>query len=141
MPQNSLAEVHKSFPYATGACRELVGGITFELFSRDNTELGDVTLRFTARLGCSMLQVQPFPVLDLGSTVVGKVVEGTVSLSNGTSLLGLPFSVSASSDRVQVLTNSVGTLGGRDTAGKKGQKGPLGAVSYTHLTLPTICSV
>jgi len=123
IPEFVLQDVNANFSYSEGSCRELVGGITIELFSADTTPLGDMTLKFTALLGRSMVFIEPWPMLDLGNTTaVGEDIKGSITLRNGTSQIPLPYTIVPSSDRVKVNT-SVGTLGGRDTQGAKGALG------------------
>ena len=82
IPETVLADVNANFSYSDGSCRELVGGINIELLSEDRTPLGDMTLKFTALLGRSMLYVNPWPMLDFGmTTAVGEDVKRSITLS------------------------------------------------------------
>eukprot|EP00658_Telonema_sp_P-2_P016808 TRINITY_DN16506_c0_g2_i1.p1 TRINITY_DN16506_c0_g2~~TRINITY_DN16506_c0_g2_i1.p1 ORF type:complete len:2939 (-),score=572.88 TRINITY_DN16506_c0_g2_i1:155-8971(-) len=82
--------------YKDGQCREIIGGIHFEVFSEDGVNVGSTTLKFISVIGCSSLHVEPTRIDICSMVSPGATVEAKMKLCNNSTKIALPFQIETS---------------------------------------------
>lgn len=143
LPFHVLDDVNASYDFGTGDCREIVGGVNFELFLEEDNDndndnltfLGEITLRFTAVLGRSTLAVSPSQGLDLGTIALDAVAQGSITLSTVNTLMSIPFTITPTSELI-VVTPSAGELLGSEMPVKPDGRSGTSSMEV-KITMPT----
>eukprot|EP00656_Telonema_subtile_P016189 TRINITY_DN18535_c0_g1_i6.p1 TRINITY_DN18535_c0_g1~~TRINITY_DN18535_c0_g1_i6.p1 ORF type:complete len:2392 (-),score=867.39 TRINITY_DN18535_c0_g1_i6:52-7227(-) len=98
--------------YKEGQCRELVGGVHFEVCSDEGMSLGGTTLKFTSLIGCSKLLVEPSRIDVCMIAAPGGTAQAKLTLRNSNSMIELPFEIHSSDPERLSVDTPKGVLSG-----------------------------